>query len=176
MSHGARNRSRDANEHLGFLIQWVAETKRAGHFSLWSHEELLSQAFLTASELLEKNYRPEKGTVITYLRNFLWARVAYAYGKYHGWRYRKSKWVILESFFDAASHKGCVPHDKAELPSDLTEREIDVILMKVGGMTHKAIAEAYGYKSPTTVSYWIRHHIYPKFQRAGIIERDRDYI
>jgi len=171
-----RNRSKDIGDHIGFLMQWVADVKKSGHFALWTHEELLSQAYLTAHELLVDRYDPEKATVITFLKNFLWPRVAYAYGKFHGWRYRKSKWVILESEFVETSVRGIEDYARAELPPNLTEKEIDVILMKVGGMTHRSIAEAYGYKSPTTVTYWIKNHILPKFRRAGLIERDRDYI
>lgn len=174
MSHGSpRNRSVDVNDHLGFLRQWTAEHLRQGHFSLWDHDELFNQAYLTAHDLLTTRYKPDRGTVVTYLRNFLWARVAYVYGKYHGWRYRNGKWVN----FEAALHSSFDPfyemQTKAELPPGLTEREIDVILMKVGGMTHRKIAEAYGRKSPTTVTYWIKNHILPKFKQAGILdERD----
>ena len=170
MSLGPRNQSRDVNDHLGFLNQWASEVKKAGHFSLWEHDELVSQAYLTTHDLLTTRYKPERGTVITYLKNFLWPRVAYAYGKYHGWRYRDSKWVILESELREVSVDCSDLFTRGELPPDLTEREIDVILMKVGGMTHQAIAEAYGYRSPTTVTYWIRKKILPKFRRAGLID------
>lgn len=144
--------------------------KKGGFFSKWDHDELFSQAFVTASDLLAKNYDPEKGTIITYLKAFLWPRVAYAYGKYHGWRYRESKWVVLESELTESGHPSFEVQEKAELPPDLTEREIDVILMRVGGLSYQLIAEKLGYKSANTVTYWINNHILPKFIRAGLLD------
>ena len=161
-----RNQSRDANDHMGYLTDWVADKKRSGHFTLWDHDELLSQAYLTAQDLLNRNYDPNKGAVITYLDNFLWGRVFYAYGKYHGWRYTKGKWVDPEVDFECFGSMGHQSPDKVEFPSDLTDREIDVILMRMTGATYRKIAAAFGYKSPTTVTYWFKHHIRPKFRRA----------
>jgi hypothetical protein len=165
-----RNRSVDVNDHLGFLRQWTAEHLRKGHFSLWEPDELYNQAYLTAHDLLTSRYRPDRGTVVTYLRNFLWARVAYAYGKYHGWRYRSGKWMNFEAELNGINEPLHSPPPKPELPPGLTEREIDVILMKVGGMTHRDIALAFGRKSPTTVTYWIKNHILPKFESAGLLD------
>jgi len=145
VSHGSpRNRSKDINDHIGLLWQWVADKKRRGHFELWDHDELFNQAYVTASDLLERNYKPEMGTVSTYLAYFLWSRVAYAYGKYHGWRYRKGKWVTLE--FELLDETNALSEDnvKLELPSSLNDKEVDIILMRFNGKKYREISESTG--------------------------------
>ncbi len=165
-----KNRNPDVNEHLGFLRNWTIKMKKKGYFSLWDKDELFNQAYLCAYDLLSRNYNPKKGTITTFLNSFLWSRVAYAYGKYHGWRHRKEGWVILETALNLDTHDiGKELHAKPELPPDLTEAELDVVLMRVGGMSYKKIAIAHGYKSPNTVTHWIEHYIKPKFRRAGLL-------
>ena len=139
-----RNKSRDINDHIGLLWNWVGDHKRRGHFELWDNDELFNQAYVTASGLLERNYKPEMGTVSTYLSYFLWSRVSYAYGKYHGWRYRKGKWVVLEFELQDSSFTSTLDPEKAELPGSLTEQEIDIILMRVGGKKYREISNDTG--------------------------------
>ena len=166
----AQSYSRDMSDHIGFLHQWASSLKRANHFTKWTHDELVNQGYVTGSELLMRNYDAEKGTVVTYLKAFLWSRVAYAYGKSFGWRYRDSRWRILESSLENGFDSGYVTVPGVEYPEDLTERERAVIELRVDGYPYQEIAEKFGYKSANTVTYWIRNHIRPKFLRMGVLE------
>jgi len=173
-----RSYSKDINDHLGYLRQWTSSMQKGGFFSLWEHDELYNQAYLTASTLLNKNYDPEKGTVITYLKAFLWPRVFYAYGKYHGWRYRNSKWITLETSYASAfnlEEPSYVIPEKGELPPNLTDEEIDIILMRVGGMGYQEIANNLGYASGTTISSRIKTRIFDKFKKSGLLEENNGY-
>jgi len=162
--------SRDMADHIGFLHNWASALKRAHHFNKWTHDELVNQGYVTGSDLLARNYDATKGTVITYLKAFLWSRVAYAYGKSFGWRYRDSQWKILESSLDTGFDSGYVILPRMEMPEDLTDRERMVIEMRIDGHPYQDIAEKFGYSSANTVTYWIRNHIRPKFLRIGILE------
>jgi hypothetical protein len=155
--------SRDMADHIGFLHQWASSLKSSNHFTKWCHDELVNQGFVTGSDLLQKNYDPNRATVVTFLKAFLWSRVAYAYGKSFGWRYRDSKWRILESSLDQGFDSGYISIPDVEYPESLTEREKQVIAMRIEGYPYQEIAEKFGYRSANTVTYWIRHHIRPKF-------------
>ena len=162
--------SRDMADHIGFLHNWASALKRSNHFTKWTHDELVNQGYVTGADLLARNYDATKGTVITYLKAFLWSRVAYAYGKSFGWRYRDSRWKILESSLDTGFDSGYVIVPSIEYPEDITDRERTVIEMRVEGRPYQEIAEKFGYSSANTVTYWIRNHIRPKFLRIGILE------
>jgi DNA-binding CsgD family transcriptional regulator len=56
----------------------------------------------------------------------------------------------------------------AEMPDTLTDREREVIEMRMNKYSYQEIAEAFGYKSANTVTYWIKHHIRPKFLRIRV--------
>ena len=173
VSHGSeRNRSRDVGDHLGFISSWASKMKSRGHFSLWSYDELFNEAFIAAHDLLKERYDPEKGTVTTFLGSFIWSRVSYAYGKSFGWRYRNSKWRILETHFDTDLNLSIEIEVPAEYPVNLTDRERAVLEMRMGGYSLKAIANHFGYTSPNTVIYWIKNHIIPKFENVGIISHE----
>ena len=161
--------SLDMADHIGFLHQWAAALKRSNHFTKWCHDELVNQGYVTGSELLQKNYDPTKGTVITFLKAFLWSRVAYAYGKSFGWRYRDSTWRILERSLENMDWE-YIEVPAAEMPDTLTDREREVIEMRMNKYSYQEIAEAFGYKSANTVTYWIKHHIRPKFLRISVHE------
>jgi len=145
----SQNKSTDINDHIGFLWHWVGDRKRRGHFDLWDNNELFNQAYVTAADLLKRNYRPEKGTVSTYLSYFLWSRVAYAYGKYHGWRYRKGKWVTLEFELQDGSATAIDDIEKPELPRSLSEEEMDIVLMRVNGRKYREISKETGHSVNT---------------------------
>lgn len=163
MCRGPRNQSDDVNDHLGFLTQWTSTMKRAGNFPLWEHDELFNQAYITTHELLKEKYNPSRGAVITFLKAFLWGRVLYAYGKSFGWRYRDSKWRVLEVPMTRQAVSK-LQFDPVDYPPDLTEREKEVLEMRVGGYSLQAIANHFGFSSPNTVTYWMKNHIQPKFE------------
>lgn len=157
---------------MGFLSSWCSKMKAKGHFPLWSYDELFNEAFIAAHNLLQEAYDPKKGTVTTFLGSFIWSRVLYAYGKSFGWRYRNSKWRVLERRYDPENDLSIIVDDPAEYPVNLTDRERGVLEMRMGGHTLKSIANYFGYTSPNIVLYWIKNHIIPKFENVGIIENE----
>tara|TARA_Y100001973_G_C5176598_1_gene322344 strand:+ start:218 stop:736 length:519 start_codon:yes stop_codon:yes gene_type:complete len=162
-----KNRNPDVNEHLGFLRQWAAQMKRGGSFSKWDLEELFNQAYVTAADLLEKNYNPEKGSVTTYLKAFLWSRVSYAYGKSFGWRYRDRRWVFPEQS-GTELEKSYTPQIEAELPPTLNEEEKKIIEMRLDGMSYKQIATELGYGAGGTIANKLRTTVFLKFVDSGL--------
>ena len=169
MSLGDRSSNPDVNLHIVFLTEWTSQMKSSGHFPLWDYNELFNQAYVIASDLLTKKYQPSRGSVVTFLRGFLWGKVLYSYGKSFGWRYRDSKWKVFETPLDPSSD-GAIEYDSFEYPPDLTEREKAVIEMRVGGHSLQSIARHFGFSSPNTVTYWIKNHIQPKF--IGFVDED----
>ena len=64
----------------------------------------------------------------------------------------------------AGGHR--VPERPRELPADLTERELEVLLVLVRGGSNKAIAEDLGISVKT-----VGHHIEHVYEKAGVRSR-----
>ena len=161
------NHNPDINLHLGFLHQWTVRWFR--FFSRWEFDEVYNQAYISALELLENKYAPEKGAVTTFLNCFLGGKVYYAYGKSMGWRKREGKWRIFIIDVKIEDIPGAqIDEHRPEYPPSLTEKEKKVVEMKMDGHSLLEIAKEFGYKSPNTVRYWFKHHIRPKFHDSGI--------
>lgn len=146
--------SRNPADHLGILIWWCRDIQSKGHFSRWSHEELLAEAYLQTHRLLETTFDPSKSSVVTFLKAFLWGAVHYAYWKSHGFRFDGKKPVPKVPLTDMVDCEYVAVDDdpvfRHELP-ELTDEEWIVVRMRCDGYTMTQIATVLGLKSPQSV-------------------------
>ena len=70
----------------------------------------------------------------------------------------------VDAVLDAGGHR--VPQRPRELPADLTERELEVLLVLVRGESNKAIADDLGISVKT-----VGHHIQHVYEKAGVRSR-----
>jgi HD-GYP domain-containing protein (c-di-GMP phosphodiesterase class II) len=70
----------------------------------------------------------------------------------------------VDAVLTAGGHR--VAHRPKQLPADLTERELEVLLVLVRGNSNQAIADALGISAKT-----VGHHIEHVYQKAGVRSR-----
>lgn len=148
-----RSRSRDPADHLGFLKVWAVDTHRRRRFPRWSVEEILSEAYVQAHRLLSTVYDPEKSTVVTFLKAFLWGAVHYSYWTSQGFRFTEDgpRLKIVVSDNTLCEHVvGSMSDERVSFP-DLTEEEWTIIRLRHDGYTMTRIAAVLGLKSPQSV-------------------------
>ena len=147
------NRSRNANQHLGFLTLWAWESHRKKRFPLWNRDEILAEAFLQTHRLLTTVYDPSKSTVITFLKGFLWGAVHYRYWTSQGYRFTDKGPRLKLHFTDDIVYEEIevkVIVETLELP-EFTEEEWTIIRLRHDGYTMTRIASVLGLKSPQSV-------------------------
>lgn len=147
------NRSRDPRDHIGFLTIWAYEAHRKKRFPQWEREEILSEAYLQANRLLNTVYKPDKSTVVTFLKAFLWGAVHYSYWTSQGFRFTESgPRLKLEVTADIVCEEIPVHplESDPDLP-DLTEEEWTIVRLRKDGYTMTRIAAVLGLKSPQSV-------------------------
>lgn len=147
------NRSRDPAHHLGFLTLWAWESHRKKRFPRWDKDEILSEAYLQTQRLLNTVYDPEKSTVVTFLKSFLWGAVHYTYWTSHGFRFTDDGPRLKLSVTEDIVCEEIVVEivfDPLHLP-DFTEEEWTIIRLRHDGYTMTRIAAVLGLKSPQSV-------------------------
>lgn len=147
------NRSRDARDHMGFLTMWAYDAHRKKRFPMWDKHEVLSEAYVQTDRLLRTVYDPSKGTVVTFLKGFLWGAVHYAYWTSNGFRFtdtgpRLKLPVTADTLCEEVSIE--VTIDPLNLP-EFTEEEWVIIRLRNDGYTMTRIASVLGLKSPQSV-------------------------
>lgn len=169
------NRSRDPKDHLGFLNLWVMEAHRKQRFPMWSQEEILSEAYVQAHRLLTTVYEPEKSTVVTFLKGFLWGAVHYSYWTSNGFRFTDDgPRLKLHVTSDTVCEDITVPAASLSLVfPELTEEEWTIVRLRIAGYTMSRIAEVLGLKSPQSV-YNRLVKVRDKFIKTGAIDAPRN--
>lgn len=147
------NRSRDARDHIGFLTMWAYDAHRKKRFPLWDKHEVLSEAYIHTDRLLRTVYDPSKGTVVTFLKGFLWGAVHYTYWTSNGFRFtdagpRLKLHVTDDTLCEEVSIE--VTLDPLNLP-EFNEEEWTIIRLRNDGYTMTRIASVLGLKSPQSV-------------------------
>lgn len=148
-----RSHSRDPADHVGFLKLWAVDAHCKNRFPKWSVDEILSEAYVQAHRLLSTVYDPEKSTVVTFLKAFLWGAVHYSYWTSHGFRFTEDgprlKIVVSDTIVceDVTTSQSC---DAVEFP-EFTEEEWTIIRLRHDGYTMTRIAAVLGLKSPQSV-------------------------
>lgn len=148
-----RSHSRDPADHVGFLKLWAVEAHCKNRFPRWSVDEILSEAYIQAHRLLTTVYDPQKSTVVTFLKAFLWGAVHYSYWTSHGFRFTEDgprlKITVTDSIVceEVTTIQSC---DPVEFP-DFTEEEWTIIRLRHDGYTMTRIAAVLGLKSPQSV-------------------------
>jgi hypothetical protein len=169
------NRSRDPKDHLGFLNLWATESHLKGRFPMWSREEILSEAYVQAHRLLATVYEPEKSTVVTFLKGFLWGAVHYSYWTSNGFRFtddgpRLKLHVTTDTLCEDITVQG--PSLSLVFP-ELSEEEWTIVRLRIHGYTMSQIAGVLGLKSPQSV-YNRLVKVRDKFIETGAIDAPRD--
>ena len=147
------NRSRNAAHHVGFLTMWAYDAHRKKRFPLWDKHEILSEAYIQTDRLLKSVYDPDKSTVVTFLKSFLWGAVHYAYWTSNGFRFtndgpRLKIHVTDDILCEEVSIE--IDLDPLVLP-EFTEEEWTIIRLRHDGYTMTRIATVLGLKSPQSV-------------------------
>lgn len=147
------NRSRNAAHHVGFLTMWAYDAHRKKRFPLWDKHEILSEAYIQTDRLLRSVYDPDKSTVVTFLKSFLWGAVHYAYWTSNGFRFtndgpRLKIHVTDDILCEEVSIE--IDLDPLVLP-EFTEEEWTIIRLRHDGYTMTRIATVLGLKSPQSV-------------------------
>jgi hypothetical protein len=94
-----RKRSRDVNDHMGWLIKLVSKWQSKGKLAQYERDELISIAFIEARSLLRDKYDPSKSTVTTFLSRFLYSRVHYwVMVQIGGYRKTPNGWVSVQNY------------------------------------------------------------------------------
>lgn len=149
-----RNKNPDPREHIGFLTSWSFDMHRKKAFPLWSKEEILSEAYIQTHRLLTGVYKPEKSTVVTFLRGFLWGAVHYAYWTQNGYRFVKGKHILK---LPLTNDIVCEDLEFKKIPPKIWDapqligEDWVVVKMRTDGYTLSKIAEIMGLKSPQSV-------------------------
>lgn len=146
--------SRNPADHLGFLIWWCRDAHKNHRFKAWSHDELLAETYLQAHRLLNTTFDPDKATVVTFLKAFLWGAVYYAYWKERGYRFTAdgvTPKVPLTNNTDSEYVAVSFDHLQMEFP-ELTDEEWLVVRLRAEGYTMSQIADVLGLKSPQSVN------------------------
>jgi len=87
-------RSREASDHLGWIITLVRQWRRNRDLGRFEEDELISIAFIETDDLLRRKYDPDLATVPVFLSRFLFSRVQYrALTLLEGNRKRPAGWV-----------------------------------------------------------------------------------
>jgi hypothetical protein len=149
----AINRSRNAADHIGFLTLWALDAHRKKRFPLWTKDEILSESYVQTHRLLTTVYDPDKSTVVTFLKGFLWGAVHYAYWTSNGFRFtedgpRLKLQVTRDTICEELVTFDMPPLE--ELPM-LTEEEWTIVRLRMNGYTMTRIAGVIGLKSPQSV-------------------------
>lgn len=149
----ALNRSRNAQDHIGFLTLWAYDAHRKRRFPAWEQEEILAEAYIQAQRLLSSVYDPEKSTVVTFLKGFLWGAVHYTYWTSQGYRFTDDGPRLKIHVTDDTLCEDLAVEFRMlsiELP-ELTEEEWTIIRLRHDGYTMTRIAAVLGLKSPQSV-------------------------
>ena len=149
----ALNRSRNAQDHLGFLTLWAYDAHRKKRFPAWEQEEILAEAYIQAQRLLTSVYDPSKSTVVTFLKGFLWGAVHYTYWTSQGYRFTDDGPRLKIHVTDDTLCEDLAVEFRMlsfELP-ELTEEEWTIIRLRHDGYTMTRIAAVLGLKSPQSV-------------------------
>ena len=146
------NRSKDARDHVGFLTLWSHEAHARRRFPRWTREEILSEAYIQADRLLTTVYDPSRGTVVTFLKSFLWGAVHYAYWTSNGFRFTASgpRLKLHVTTDTLGEHLAPASSPPLDLPV-FTEEEWTIIRLRNDGYTMIRIAAVLGLKSPQSV-------------------------
>lgn len=158
-------RNPDPSRHLAFLYWWCNESKKRGRFQQWDRDELLAEAYLQAHRLLSTLYDPDKSTVVTFLKAFLWGAVHYAYWAQQGYRFDdvgkkeggRSRKVLVRKleFTDCETNEPLAKAQElytSELSSlELTGEEWTIVRLRMDGYTMTQIAAVLGLKSPQSI-------------------------
>lgn len=147
------NRSRNADHHVGYLTIWSLNAHRKKYFPAWEKEEILSEAFIQATRLLAQVYAPDKSTVVTFLKSFLWGAVHYRYWTSQGFRFTDAGPILkLRVTTGILCEDLTVESVEAtfDLP-DLSEEEWTIVRLRQDGYTMTRIATVLGLKSPQSV-------------------------
>ena len=148
-----RSHSRDPADHVGFLKLWAVEAHCKNRFPKWSVDEILSEAYVQAHRLLSTVYDPEKSTVVTFLKAFLWGAVHYSYWTSHGFRFTEDGPRLKIHITDDTLCEDLSVEFRMlsiELP-ELTDEEWTIIRLRHDGYTMTRIAAVLGLKSPQSV-------------------------
>jgi hypothetical protein len=148
-----RSRSRDPAHHLGFLKFWSIDAYRKKRFPKWDVDEIMSEAYVQSHRLLNTVYDPEKSTVVTFLKAFLWGAVHYTYWTSNGFRFtddgpRLKIPVTYDTLCEQVQAPS--PAEQTDLP-EFTEEEWTIIRLRHDGYTMTRIATVLGLKSPQSV-------------------------
>ena len=149
----ALNRSRNAQDHVGFLTLWAYDSHRKRRFPAWEQEEILAEAYIQAQRLLSTVYDPDKSTVVTFLKGFLWGAVHYAYWTSQGYRFTDDGPRLKIHITDDTLCEDLSVEFRMlsiELP-ELTDEEWTIIRLRHDGYTMTRIAAVLGLKSPQSV-------------------------
>jgi hypothetical protein len=149
----ALNRSRNAQDHIGFLTLWAYDAHRKRRFPAWEQEEILAEAYIQAQRLLSTVYDPDKSTVVTFLKGFLWGAVHYAYWTSQGYRFTDDGPRLKIHITDDTLCEDLSVEFRMlsiELP-ELTDEEWTIIRLRHDGYTMTRIAAVLGLKSPQSV-------------------------
>lgn len=149
----ALNRSRNAQDHIGFLTLWAYDAHRKRRFPAWEQEEILAEAYIQAQRLLSTVYDPDKSTVVTFLKGFLWGAVHYTYWTSQGYRFTDDGPRLKIHITDDTLCEDLSVEFRMlsiELP-ELTDEEWTIIRLRHDGYTMTRIAAVLGLKSPQSV-------------------------
>lgn len=168
------NRSRDPRDHVGFLTLWAFEAHRKRRFPQWQKEEILAEAYIQADRLLKSVYKPDKSTVVTFLKAFLWGAVHYSYWSERGYRFTDSGPRLKLDVTSATLCEDLPVHPSDPSPDmpELTEEEWTIVRLRIDGYTMTRIATVLGLKSPQSV-YNRLIKIRDKFAGTDNAPRDR---
>ena len=146
--------SRNAADHLGFLIWWCRDSHKNHRFKRWCHDELLSEAFLQTHRLLTTTYDPSKSSVVTFLKAFLWGAVHYAYWKNQGYRFTDTGVAPKVPLTDSplCEYLSVITEFISPEFPELTEEEWLIVRLRRDGYTMIQIADVLGLKSPQSVN------------------------